>query len=334
VAVLLALAGLLPAGAAAARPGPCVGPATLVFRDGGLYRVRANGSGFRLLVKDGANPEWSPDGMRIAYDVEESGTATPGNVYVVNADGTGRKQLTRDGRGFLPTWSADGRSIYFVDVNGGGRFAIDIDGNGRGLLTPARFPFSATAWSHDGRRFLALVARRLVVVSRDGTHSRILLAHDVSGAVWSPDDRSIAFSVPNGGVFVIPAEGGAAKRVSVGKAFEPTWSPQGDRLAYEVDEQTRAGIPTGFEIDVVGRGGTRRVRILQHRGGDVAISDLSWSPDGRWLAYDVGPTPSSRPYDVFLVRPNGTGKRNLTGPLPIPRYEAAESPRWRPCRLR
>jgi TolB protein len=68
------------------------------------------------------DPNWSPDGRRIvftSYVNPSSGTLTSGEIYVMNADGTGQAQLTNDGidkRG--PAWSPDGQSILFACRSG------------------------------------------------------------------------------------------------------------------------------------------------------------------------------------------------------------------------
>ncbi len=97
------------------------------YRPGGsrleLYVVNADGSGswgcwkprdsVALLRTSRSDPAWSPDGRKIAF----LGMADDGNtdVYVVRADGLGRKRLTRhpgvDGN---PAWSPDGRKIAFT----------------------------------------------------------------------------------------------------------------------------------------------------------------------------------------------------------------------------
>ena len=64
-------------------------------------------------------PRWSPDGRWIAYDVlEQSGEY---GIYVLDAAGGSPRPLTA--RGSIPSWSRDGKSIYFRS-NRSGRDAV------------------------------------------------------------------------------------------------------------------------------------------------------------------------------------------------------------------
>jgi len=62
-------------------------------------------------------PAFSPNGQQIAFMSRRDGNW---NIYVVNNDGTGLRQLTEDpAQDGLPAWSPDGRVIAFVSNRGG-----------------------------------------------------------------------------------------------------------------------------------------------------------------------------------------------------------------------
>ena len=80
-----------------------------------LSFVNPDGTGLREEVAPmrgqptfgGVSLVWSPDGSRLAGD-------TDGQIFVINADGSGLRQVTRDGNNTWPAWSPDGSRIAFV----------------------------------------------------------------------------------------------------------------------------------------------------------------------------------------------------------------------------
>jgi Tol biopolymer transport system component len=118
--IAIASDALLDPGMSAFRPPD--GAEIMFTRAGGLWAVRPDGSGARMIV-DNPEPEnrdfrharWSPDGSMIVF----TGTIGDGEQYrlhVMNADGTGIRRLsTVDGVWVEtdPRWSPDGSRIAF-----------------------------------------------------------------------------------------------------------------------------------------------------------------------------------------------------------------------------
>ncbi|HEY1365546.1 MAG TPA: hypothetical protein VGF23_00450 [Gaiellaceae bacterium] len=108
--------------------------ATAPTAQAAVFVVNVDGSGLRQLTPyalDAETPRWSPDGRRIAFDVnaEEHDAQHPNDLYVINADGRGLTQLTHEGGGsnsFHPDWSPDGRKLVFAHRSVGAS-SIDIE---------------------------------------------------------------------------------------------------------------------------------------------------------------------------------------------------------------
>jgi len=105
----------------------------------GIWLMNEDGGNPRPLTSDGGGQAaWAPDGRRIAYASPEDGDY---EIVVINADGSGRRQLTRNtGNDALPTWSADGRYIFYrTDQNGTGWavYRMRADGSDKRKLVDA-----------------------------------------------------------------------------------------------------------------------------------------------------------------------------------------------------
>jgi Tol biopolymer transport system component len=103
---------------------------------------------------------FSPDGTAVAYTANESGDF---QVYVKPFPGPGqaRQVSTRGGR--EPTWSHDGRQLYFLHLNG--VYEADVrapDAEPRLLFETAR-PVEALEVSPDGTRFLVIAVDELAM---------------------------------------------------------------------------------------------------------------------------------------------------------------------------
>ncbi|MET0621146.1 MAG: nuclear transport factor 2 family protein [Thermoanaerobaculia bacterium] len=90
---------------------------------GEFHRVRPDGADAGKVAggpRREFNQAYSPDGKKIAFDAHEDGmtweSGTQWDVWVMNADGTGRRNLTAGNNvnDWGPSWSPDGKTIVFL----------------------------------------------------------------------------------------------------------------------------------------------------------------------------------------------------------------------------
>ena len=111
-------------------------------------------------------PSWSPDGNKMAFASYRTGAFNdPKHIFVMNADGTGRRNLTGDTHlrfNSDPTWSPDGRKIAFNSrriFRGNDIFVIAADGKELEQLTDGPGSNKSPVYSPDGTK-IAYVSRR------------------------------------------------------------------------------------------------------------------------------------------------------------------------------
>ncbi|MDQ3981543.1 MAG: hypothetical protein M3271_02540, partial [Actinomycetota bacterium] len=223
LALLAALGSALPAGAGAF-PG-ANGKIVYVAGDD-IFTVDPDGTDVANLTQtdglDVANVSASPDGKRIAFNVDSPTVLDDAGLYVIDMGATTLRDVLRGRHGdFIsvgaPTWSPDGRRIAFE-------------------------AYSYPAFKNE-----------LWVIDSDGTDLRKLTNCDCvasSYPTWSPVGPEIAF-VPccSQVVTTINADTGATAEVFApesGYANDITWSPDGTQIAYDdLIEVYRVAIPNG-----------------------------------------------------------------------------------------
>ena len=153
-------------------------------------------------------------------------------------------------------------------------------------------------------------------------HSQLPYTSDVTPQLdWSPDGSRLVIQTLLDGhpaLAVVNADGSKRRALTLTEAYGPRWSPDGTRIAYfsSVD---------GPGIYVIGIDGQ-----IVHKVASTAVGSgtLTWSPDGRQLAFAYasdaaslnslnGETTSWR--GVFVINADGTGLSTLTrGPAGFP----------------
>lgn len=164
----------------------------------------------------------------ISYTVLDNAWANQ-NIWLINADGTGKKQLTTDNGSSSGVTSYDASGVVFRsdkknsngDLQSGLQY-INIDGSGRRRLTtpPLNYYDVSHEWSPDNQqiayvRFKTTSAAELRAVNVDGTndHKIIGLNSFIYGVKWLPNTKVLYFNTQDK-LYSINLDGTGFKTIS------------------------------------------------------------------------------------------------------------------------
>ena len=183
---------------------------------------------------------WSPDSRRLAYACGLPGPHPRGRIFVIRADGSGRRAIPIRMSAGSPSWSPDGRRIAFVGCTScsttgtGGVYVMNLDGTGRRLV--ARDGDSPT-WSPNGRTIAYRGTCGIKLVTPTGKDVTPPAVADGCGVhprgypAWSLDGKRIAIGTQRG-VYLINADGSGLVRVTRVEpgtpgfgSQRPAWTP-------------------------------------------------------------------------------------------------------------
>jgi eukaryotic-like serine/threonine-protein kinase len=236
---------------------------------------------------------WTPD-ARILYTSIATGRR---EIWAVNADGTGQKQVTPDpGLEGRPIATPDGRYIVFVSNSTGTShlWRCDMDGgnpkqltNGYGDSSPTCSPDSRWVY-YSG--IITNPTRLLLKVSIDGGEPVPLSDFICSRPVLSPDGKQIAMTFIDEKATpkryrlgIVGIDGGAPTKVfdlPISPQQIIRWTADGQALTYL---DTRAGVTNIWALPLDGSA----TKPLTDFKSDL-IFYYDWSRDGKRLAFARG----------------------------------------------
>ncbi len=286
--------------------------------------IAADGSGLQIRGELPAAENrviWSPDGTQIAF------TDIDNTVWVLGQFDALRVSPQGTVAGW-PSFAPDGGQIVFEQAQEDDVALViyDLATNSTANLTNTAGLNIQPAWSPDGQRIAFASDREgnfdLYVINADGSGLARVTATpgDEGMPVWSPDGQYIAYTLtedeqtrlavtaPGGQPVVFPAPGVQGI---------PAWSPDGERIVYAAETPPDSGQVEVFSIRADGQD------RFQYTTNGGRVAGVTWSPGGEWIVFADD---SSGNFDLYALRPNGTGIARLTENPGLDAYPTFQPP--------
>lgn len=239
-------------------------------------------------------PRWSPDGRRIAFKSDRSGSY---NLYLMNADGTNVVRITEHGAvDHDPTWLPDGESLVFTSDRDRGTGRWDLyrvwiaDRSVERLTNFFQGYAFMPSVSPDGN-WVAFVATTFPF---DGGYSnqvhvleiatRMTWPFDMTGPgcwpSWSPDGQSIAhvlLDTDPSRIQIVSSFGDAPEPIAGDPSrwhYYPDWAPDSRRLAVSISPEHHQG--EDWDLAIVDRSREMPMQRVTTGPGNDRLPD--WKP--------------------------------------------------------
>jgi Tol biopolymer transport system component len=296
-----------------------------------IYVLSGDGTSQTELVRGDTNqnPVWTPDGSRILFNSNRSGTFGLWSVPVKDGKRAGVPSLVKPETGVIGSIGVSSSGRYYYNYQAGLNqiFIAEMDpatGKARGSAVSVSESFvgMVPAWSRDGK-WLAYKHPEgqgydLVVHSIESGSQRTISRQMGDGLLWLLDG-SVEFGVFGGGTKRVNASNGKEILEVIGLPVGVTrpvgvLSPD-EKLLYTPanrEPQNRQNPREGFEAIDVATGQRKQMFVAP---GGVIVGAGGLSPDGHTLVY-LAPGKDEKSALVMRIGTDGTGAKELLSAIP------------------
>ena len=271
--------------------------------------------------------------LKIAYNVLEDSETDNYEIYVMNSDGSEKKNISNwEGVDWL--YYAFGEKLYFVsDRDTTHRmyflYEMDADGNNVRKISNIRLQDSFLGTRKNGEEIIVLPHTRIdsvfLIVNREGQIIESVFPDlpYIADPFFSPDGNQVVF---RGGkvksdkgpkyideLYLINVDGGKLKQITYYpeedttaewyeyRAGPPVWEAKKNIISFTSKRKSNYSI---FSINPDGSG------LTQITPDSTDETYHSWSPEGNWIVYDGVQEEDN--YDIFLMNFDTKAIRRLT----------------------
>lgn len=242
----------------------------------------------------------SPDQTRVVYIVQT--TSHENEIWLIDLDGMEDKKISDCANAVCSgmVWSPDGSRVIYEHMSLSGNasglptlwWINIITGQEQPVFQETQLPGGNPRWSPNGEWLSYATPEGIRLYHMKDGESRVIRNILGAAALWSPDGKSILlrdvvirdnqFLTQ---LFLYDIESEALANLNPNDRVEnllAAWSPSGEFIAVV---RRDLAIPRGDQIWLMRADGSEAHTITDTP--DVLHSSLNWSPDGRYLLYDV-----------------------------------------------
>lgn len=252
----------------------------------------------------------------IAYSI------TPPNdnneIYLINADGTGKTQLTfHEGRDLGPAWSPDAQKIAFYvhspDETQWSIFVMDSNGGNMQQLTDLEDTFdNSPTWSPDGTKIvfareypLQNYISEIWIMDANGNNQHQIASVIGNGPKWSHVNNQIVYSSANTGnaeIYTMNPDGTDIQQLTFTNSDNvwPAWTTDGEQILFVSDRDGN------YEIYIMAADGFNQERLTENNALDYRPD---CSPDGTQIAFVSG---RDGHFEIYIMNIDGSNQERLT----------------------